>query len=149
MSKNKFISYLLCNKAIIVNLYKLYFPSFLFSLSPNKRVFHSFTFPPFQPNTQEGKVNIFYPSTFPSSHNFPFSHFSIPLTKQTLNRIWRNEGPTYGHHLPTCNGWFLSTTDHKEGKLPHRQLFILIKCYHRMTNSEQLESCYIHLSFVR
>ena len=84
MSINKSISYLLCNKGIIVNLYKLYFSSFLFSLLPNKRVFHSLTFPPFQPNTQEGKVNIFYPPTFPSSHNFLSSHFSIPLTKQTL-----------------------------------------------------------------
>ena len=84
MSINKYISYLLCNKGIIVNLYKLYFSSFLFSLLPNKRVFHSLTFPLFQPNTQEGKVNIFYPPTFPSSHNFLSSHFSIPLTKQTL-----------------------------------------------------------------
>ena len=87
MNINKFISYLLCNKGIIVNLYKLYFPSFLFSLLPNKRVFHSLIFSPFQPNTQEGKVNIFYRSTFPSSYNFSSSHFSIPLTKQNL-RVW-------------------------------------------------------------
>ena len=32
MNTNKFISYLLCNKGIIVNLYKLCFPSFPFSL---------------------------------------------------------------------------------------------------------------------
>ena len=65
MSKNKYIFYLLCNKGIIVNLYKLYFSSFPFSLQPNKRVFHHLTFPSFQPNTQEGKLNIFYPPTFP------------------------------------------------------------------------------------
>ena len=65
MSKNKYIFYLLCNKGIIVNLYKLYFSSYPFSLQPNKRVFHPLTFPPFQPNTQEGKLNIFYPPTFP------------------------------------------------------------------------------------
>ena len=65
MSINKSISYLLCNKGIIVNLYKLYFSSYPFSLQPNKRVFHPLTFPPFQPNTQEGKLNIFYPPTFP------------------------------------------------------------------------------------
>ena len=65
MSKNKCIFYLLCNKGIIVNLYKLYFSSYPFSLQPNKRVFHPLTFPPFQPNTQEGKLNIFYPPTFP------------------------------------------------------------------------------------
>ena len=70
MSTNKSISYILCNKGIIVNLYKLHFPSFLFSLQPNKRVFHPPTFPPLQPNTQEGKPNIFYPPTFPSSHFF-------------------------------------------------------------------------------
>ena len=40
MSTNKSISYILCNKGIIVNLYKLHFPSFPFSLQPNKRVFH-------------------------------------------------------------------------------------------------------------
>ena len=88
MSTNKYISYLLCNKSIIINLYKLYFPSFHFSLKPNKRVFHSFTFPPLQPNTQEGKLNIFYPFTFLSSHNFPSSHFSTSLTKRTLNVLW-------------------------------------------------------------
>ena len=65
MSANKSISYILCNKGIIVNLYKLHFPSFPFSLQPNKRVFHSLTFPPLQPNTQEGKLNIFHPLTFP------------------------------------------------------------------------------------
>ena len=65
MNINKFISYLLlCNKGIIVNLHKLHFPSFPFSLQPNKRVFH--------------------PPTFPSSHNFPSSHFSTPPSKQSL-----------------------------------------------------------------
>ena len=78
MSTNKSISYLLYNKGIIVNLYKLHFPSFPFSIQPNKRVFHSLTFPPLQPNTQEGKLKIFYPLIFPSSH------FSTPLIKQTL-----------------------------------------------------------------
>ena len=82
---NKSISYLLCNKGIIVNLYKLYFPSFFFSLQPNKKVFHPPTFPLIQPNTQEGKLNIFHPPTFPSSYNFLSFHFSTPPTKQTLN----------------------------------------------------------------
>ena len=36
MSTNKFIFYILCNKDIIVNLYKLHFPSFLF-FSPTKQ----------------------------------------------------------------------------------------------------------------
>ena len=84
MSANKSISYILCNKGIIVNLYKLHFPSFPFSLQPNKRVFHSLTFPPLQPNTQEGKLNIFHPLTFSSSYNFPSSHFSTPPTERTL-----------------------------------------------------------------
>ena len=68
MSTNKSISYLLCNKGIIVNLYKLYFSSFHFSLQSNKRVFHPPTFPPLQPNTQEEKLNIFHPPTFPLLH---------------------------------------------------------------------------------
>ena len=64
MSTNKSISYILYNKGIIVNLYKLYFPSFPFSLQPNKRVFHPPTFLPLKPNTQEKKLNIFHPPTF-------------------------------------------------------------------------------------
>ena len=63
---NKFIFYLLCNKSIIVNLHKLHFPSFPFSLQPNKRVFHLPTLSPLQPNTQERKTKY-----------FPSSHFSI------------------------------------------------------------------------
>ena len=51
MNINKFISYLLYNKGIIVNLHKLHFSFFPFSLQPNKRVFHHPTFPPLQPNT--------------------------------------------------------------------------------------------------
>ena len=73
MSTNKFISYILCNKGIIVNLYKLHFPSFHFSLPPNKRVFYPPTFPPLQPNTR-GKTKY-----------FSSSHFSTPSTKQTLS----------------------------------------------------------------
>ena len=80
MSINKSISYLLCNKGIIVNLYKLYFLSSHFSFQPNKRVFYSLTFPSLQPNTYKGKLNIFYPPT-----NFSSSYFSTPPTKRTLN----------------------------------------------------------------
>ena len=79
MSVNISISYILYNKDIIVNLYKLHFPSSPFSLQPNKKVFHPLTFPPLQPNTHEGKPNFFYPLT-----NFPSSHFSTPPTKWTL-----------------------------------------------------------------
>ena len=79
-----YISYLLCNKGIIVNLYKLYFLSSHFSFQPNKRVFHPLTFSSLQPNTHEGKLNIFHHLTFPFSHNFPSSHFSTPPTKRTL-----------------------------------------------------------------
>ena len=64
MGINKFIFYVLCNKGIIVNLYKLHFLSFYYSLQPNKRVFHPPTFPPLQPNTHKGKLNVFYPPTF-------------------------------------------------------------------------------------
>lgn len=68
MSINKSISYILCNKDIIVYLYKLHFSSFPFSLQPNKKVFHPLTFPPLQPNTQKGKLNIFHPPTSPFLH---------------------------------------------------------------------------------
>ena len=79
MSTNKSISYVLCNKGIIVNLYKLHFSSFHFSFKPNKRVFHPLTFPPLQTNTQEGKINIFHLLTFPSFH------FSTSSTKRALS----------------------------------------------------------------
>ena len=87
MSINKSIFYQLCNKGIMVNLYKLLFLSSHFSFQPNKRVFHPPTFPSLQPNTHEGKLNIFHPPTFPSSHKFPSFHFSTPPTKRTLNFV--------------------------------------------------------------
>ena len=59
---------LLYNKDIIVNLYKLHFPSSHFSLQPNKKVFYPPTFPLLQPNTHERKPNLFYPLTFLSSN---------------------------------------------------------------------------------
>ena len=71
----------------MINLYQLYFSSSHFLSQPNKKVFHPSTFPPFQPNTNEGKLNLFYHPTFPSSHNFLFSHFSILPTIRTLNII--------------------------------------------------------------
>ena len=46
MSVNISISYILYNKDIIVNLYKLHFSSSHLSLQLNKRVFHPPTFPP-------------------------------------------------------------------------------------------------------
>ena len=52
----------------MVTLYKLYFLSSHFSSQPNKRVFHPSIFLPSQPNTYERKLNLFYPSTFLSSH---------------------------------------------------------------------------------
>ena len=88
MNTNKFISYLLCNKGIIVNLYKLHFLSSYFSFQPNKRVFHPPTFLSLQPNTHEGKLNIFHSPTFSSSHNFLSSNFFTPPTKQTLRKRW-------------------------------------------------------------
>ena len=45
MSVNIFISYILYNKDIIVNLYKLHFSTSHFSLQPNNKFFHSPTFP--------------------------------------------------------------------------------------------------------
>ena len=50
MSTNKSISYILINKGIIVNLYKLHFLSSYFSLRLNKKVFYPLTFSPLQPN---------------------------------------------------------------------------------------------------
>ena len=74
------ISYILYNKNIIVNLYKLHFLFSSFSLQPNKNIFHPSTFSTLQPNTHEGKPNLFYHFT-----DFPFSNFftspSKPLVK--------------------------------------------------------------------
>ena len=82
MSTNKSIFYLICNKGIIVNLYKPHFlSSHFYFFQPNKRVFYPPTFSPLQPNTHKGKLNIFYPST-----NFLSSYFFTPPTKQTLSK---------------------------------------------------------------
>ena len=75
MSIKKIISYILCNKGIRVNLYKLPFPFSHFSLQPNKRVFHLSTFSP--PNLL----------TFLSSLHFLSSHFSILPTKGSLGAL--------------------------------------------------------------
>ena len=77
MSTNKSISYLL-------------FLSSHFSFQPNKRVFHHPTFSSLQPNTHEGKPNIFHSLTFPSSH------FSTLPTKRTLTV---NVSQVFGHCL--------------------------------------------------
>ena len=85
MSTNNFV-YILFNKDIKVNLYKLHFLYSHFSLQPNKRLFHPFTFSPLQPNTYEEKLNLFYHSTFPSSHQFsilPLFHFSNQTNPKT------------------------------------------------------------------
>ena len=81
MSINKSIFYELCNKDIMVNLYKLLFLSFHFSFQLNKRVFHAPTFPSFQPNTHEEKLNIFHPPIFSSPTNFPSSDQMDPSKK--------------------------------------------------------------------
>ena len=78
---------LLYNKDIIVNLYKIHFPSSLFSLQPNKKFF---TLPLFHLSNQTymRKNQIF--SILPLFHpptNFPSSHFSTPPTKRTLKAV--------------------------------------------------------------
>ena len=88
MSINKSIFYELCNKDIMVNLYKLLFLSSHFSFQPNKRVFHPPTFPSLQPNTHEGKLNIFHSPTFPSFHNFLSFHFFTAPTKRIMKRTF-------------------------------------------------------------
>ena len=82
---NKSIFYQLCNKGIIINLYKQLFLPFHFSFQSNKRVFHSLTFSSLQPNTHKKKLNIFHPPTFPFSHNFLSFHYFTLLSKRTLH----------------------------------------------------------------
>ena len=67
-----------------VNLFELHVPSFHFSSQTNKCVFYLDTFPSFQPNTYERKLNIFHCPTFLSLPHFLFSHFFTPSTKQTF-----------------------------------------------------------------
>ena len=82
-----FISFLLPNSDIIVNLYKLYFLSSHFSSQPNKKVFLLPTFLSSQPNTYKRKLNLFYPPTFLSPLHFLSSHFSAPQIKRTLKSM--------------------------------------------------------------
>ena len=69
----------LYNRGVKVNLFELNFPSFHFFFFPqtNKWVFHFSTFPFFQLNTYEKKLNLFYLSTFLFSPHFLSSYFSI------------------------------------------------------------------------
>ena len=65
MSKNKFISYILCNKGIIVNLYKLYFYFLTFLFSQLKEFFILTLFHPsnqthFYPSNQTHEEKIKY-----------------------------------------------------------------------------------------
>ena len=62
---------------IIVNSYKLHFPSSHFSLQLNKKVFHPPTFPLLQPNTHEENQNFFILSIFHPS--IIFHHFIFPV----------------------------------------------------------------------
>ena len=74
----------LSNIYIIVNFYKFYFLSSHFSSQPNKKVFHSSTFPSSQLKTYERKLKLFYPPTFLSLQHFSSFYFSTPSTKRTL-----------------------------------------------------------------
>ena len=80
MKINKFISYILCNNGIIINLHQLYFPSFSFFSTIKQKSFLSSHF--FTPPTKHirGKTRIFsilllfhhstifHPPTFPLLH---------------------------------------------------------------------------------
>ena len=88
MSINKSIFYQLCNKGIMVNLYKLLFLSSHFSFQPNKRVFHPPTFPSLQPNTHEGKLNIFHPLTIFHLSTFPLLQPNEPLENSGSHLWW-------------------------------------------------------------
>ena len=79
MRINKFISYILCNKGIIINLHKLHFLSFPFFSPTKQKSFLSFHF-----STPPTKHNIFHSLTFLSSHNFSSSHFSTPPSKRSV-----------------------------------------------------------------
>ena len=71
------------NKGICVNLYK-YFLSSHFSFQPNKKVFHSSTFPPSNltqmRETKISSILLFFLIPFP----FPIFSLCHPLTKWTL-----------------------------------------------------------------
>ena len=76
---------LLYNKDIIVSLYKLHFPSFPFSLQPNKKVFHFLTFSN-QTHMRENQIFSIL-LLFHTPTNFPSCHFSTPPTKRTLRLV--------------------------------------------------------------
>ena len=107
--------FVLFDRDIIVNLYLLHFSSSHFSSRPNKRVFHSSTFPSLQPNTHEGKLNIFY-------HPIIFYHFTFPPLQPNgkANSVkWGRKNsrlcPTFffiGRLCPTYNIKKIKTLEH-------------------------------------
>ena len=115
MSINKSIFYQLCNKGIMVNLYKLLFLSSHFSFQSNKRVFYPPTFSSLQPNTYEKKLNIFHPPTFPSFHNFSSFHFSTPPTKRTLREDGKKKEWKIGEKMGGKGVWMRGGGGEKSG----------------------------------
>ena len=75
MRINKFISYILCNKGMIVNLYKLHFPSFLFFSPTKQKSFLSSHFSTPPTKHIRGKTIIF--SILPQFSILPLFHSSI------------------------------------------------------------------------
>ena len=89
-----FISFLLPNSDIIVNLYKLYFLSSHFSSQPNKRVFILPIFLSSQPNTYERKLNLFFlPLFYPLSIFYPPT-FPLLKSKEPLSHCHSNTLPS-------------------------------------------------------
>ena len=80
MRINKFISYLLCNKGIVVNLHKLHFSFFSFFSPTTQKIFLSSHF--FTSSTKHIRGKTKYFSFF---HNFLSSHFSTPSSKRSLS----------------------------------------------------------------
>ena len=67
---------------MFLNLFKPYFLSFYFSSQSNKKVLHPFTFLPFQLNTNEGNLNLFYlPKNSEKKSVFSFFEFFFLVLK--------------------------------------------------------------------
>ena len=106
MRINKFISYILCNKGIIINLHKLHFPSFPFFSPTKQKSFLSSHFSTLPTKHIRGKTTIFFilsffhPPTFPLLH--PNGVFMIDVNVNIHTKISDEKTNFYMSGLSQC-----------------------------------------------
>ena len=120
MSTKKIIYYILRNKSIRINLYKLHFYPPTFFLNQTKELFIPPTFPPLQPNTHNEKLNFSIIPLFHLFTNFLSAHFSILQPNRPKVKYEKLE-TCWNHHYsrPTICQFNKIKPSNRENKINH------------------------------